>query len=90
MSFILQLKTRNIDGVLERLLAVVRYRGYSIHGMMAHPSVDGSRLDITLKLQSTSPSHNLSRQIGKLYDVEHVEMYGEIGRQVSMGQASMG
>jgi len=78
MNFILQLKLRNIDGVLERVLGVVRYRGYQILKLMANPSPDGKRMEVTLKVGSKSKSNHLPHHLKKLLDVEALEIYGEM------------
>ncbi len=84
MNFILQLRLKNIDGVLERVLGVVRYRGYQVLKLMANPSPDGARMDVTLKVGSKSKNNHLTRHLQKLLDVEALEVYGEMTK-VSFG-----
>lgn len=78
MNFILQLRLKNIDGVLERVLGVVRYRNYQITKMMANPTPDGSRMDVTLTVNSDTRGGHIARHLQKLWDVESLQIYGEL------------
>ena len=78
MSFILQIRMKNIDGVLERVLGTIRYRGHQLLRLMAHPSPDGSRMDVTLKVDAGRGGTHLTRHLQKLFDVEAVECYSEV------------
>jgi len=78
MSFILQIRMKNMEGVLERVLGVVRYRRHGLLRLMAHPTPDGSHMDVTLKVDKGNNGHHLSRHLEKLFDVETVEVYSEV------------
>ena len=81
MSLVLQVKLKNMEGVLERVLGVVRYRGYHLLRLMAHPTPDGSGMDLTLKVNHPSGSVHLPYYLTKLFDVEAVETYRELARR---------
>ncbi len=75
MKVFMQLKLFNREGSLERVLGVVRLRGFQVTEMAAHQPGDSETLDVTLKLNGQRESENLKQQLDKLYDVEHVEMF---------------
>lgn len=78
MSYVLNLKLRNMEGALERVLGVVRFRGFALNNMMAHSNGDGSRLDVSLTVTGARNGSTLSRQMQRLFDVEHVEVISNI------------
>ena len=78
MSYELHMKLRNMDGALERVLGVVRYRGFSLMGLQAEPERDGARLDVSMTVTGEKRATNLPKQIGKLFDVEMVEMINQV------------
>lgn len=75
MKVFMQLSLFNREGGLERVLGVVRLRGFQVMEMAAHQNVQGNALDVTLKLQGERESENLKQQLNKLYDVDKVEMF---------------
>ena len=77
MNLVLHLKVKNMNGVLERILGQIRYRGHKLLSIMAHPTREGG-LEVTLNVESSGKGGNLSRHMQKLIDVESVEMYGQI------------
>ena len=78
MNYLTQLRVRNAHGALERVLGVIRVRGFAVQSLSVQPSHGGQYLDLTLRVESTRPSHCLYRQLEKLYEVESVEMYGKL------------
>ena len=78
MSYLTQMRVRNNHGALERILGVVRVRGFGVRSMSALPDAAGSHFDLTLKVVSPRPPHRLSRQLAKLVDVENVEIFGRL------------
>ncbi len=67
--------------VLERLLQVTRYRGFSIINLNVLSNTKDQQLDIELTVQSTgkpiSEEHNIQRlynQLNKLFDIKHVNL----------------
>ena len=77
MSMVLQLSMKNMEGALERLLGVVRYRGFQVMGMNAQTNREGSHLDVRLTVSGTKSS-NLCKQIAKLFDVENVSVFSDV------------
>ena len=60
--------------VLERVLRVVRHRGFQLHAInMEKTSSADSELQIAVIVASERPLHLLQSQLAKLIDVIHVE-----------------
>ncbi len=78
MSYVLNLKVRNMEGALERILGVVRYRGFALMGLMATQDREGSRLEVSMTVDGEQRVSNLPKQIAKLFDVETVEMIHQV------------
>jgi len=78
----LQIKAENQPTVLERLLQVTRYRGFSITAFRVLPTMTGNMLDITLTVHeagefSDNPENNMTKlchQLNKLFDIKHVNL----------------
>ena len=60
--------------VLERLLQVSRYRGFTVTGMTMFPSNESEQLDIELSVASEQPVANLEKQLNKLFDILDVNV----------------
>jgi acetolactate synthase II small subunit len=60
--------------VLERLLQVSRYRGFTVTGMTMFPSNESKQLDIELSVASEQPVANLEKQLNKLFDILDVNV----------------
>jgi len=60
--------------VLERLLQVSRYRGFTVTGMTMFPSGESKQLDIELNVASEQPVANLEKQLNKLFDILDVNV----------------
>ena len=59
--------------VLERVLRVVRHRGFQLHAINMETSSADSELQIAVTVASERPLHLLQSQLAKLIDVIHVE-----------------
>ena len=59
--------------VLERVLRVVRHRGFLLHAINMETSSADSELQIAVTVASERPLHLLQSQLAKLIDVIHVE-----------------
>lgn len=81
-QFTLQLRMKQSEGVLVRLLGVIRKRRYEILSLTAIPSEDGSSFDIQATIAADRAASVLVRQIEKLVDVSRVEVIesGEAGQ----------
>ncbi len=84
MRYVLHVKATNQTAILERILGVVRFRGYQLRSLTATPTRDQSKMDVTLQVEHQRVRGNLSRQLSRLFDVEAVEMYSEV-QQVNFG-----
>jgi acetolactate synthase regulatory subunit len=73
-QFTLQLRMKQSEGVLVRLLSVIRKRRYEILSLTAIPSEDGSSFDIQATIEADRAASVLVRQIEKLVDVSEVEV----------------
>mgnify|MGYP000602915110 CR=1 FL=1 len=78
MSYLTQLRVRNAEGALERVLGVVRIRGFAVQSMSAQHDLTGQHFDLTLRLKSDRPIGRLSNQLSKLVDVESLELFGKL------------
>ena len=88
MIYMTQMKARNDEGALERILGVIRVRGFAVQAMKAFTSNGGRDLDLTISVTGARSTHQLCRQLEKLYGVEQVEVYvpveeAEIGVQAA-------
>jgi acetolactate synthase regulatory subunit len=70
----LQLKLKQNEGALVRVLSVTRRRRFDLLSLKATPSSDAGFLDIQMTVQADRSSSFLIRQIEKLVDVSHVEV----------------
>ena len=73
----MNLHTLNIDAqfrpeVLERILRIVRHRGFAVRAMSMTSGVANEQVNLSLTVSSTRPVQNLCAQLGKLFDVRHV------------------
>ena len=78
MSFLAQLRIRNHEGAIERVLGVTRVRGFRIQSMSAQPAACGQFLELMLRLASGRAAHRLSRPLARLHVVESVEIFGQL------------
>ena len=60
--------------LLERLLRIVRHRGFRLTRLDMHHTDRNDVVEITLKVESTRPVANLQTQLDKLWDVSHVRL----------------
>ena len=70
----LQLRVRNEEGALVRVLGVTRRRRFDLLKLTADSSADGAFLDVRMTVQAERSAPAFVRQIEKLVDVAHVEV----------------
>lgn len=75
MQFFMEMQTRRTESVLERILGVVRFRGFRLMEMNAHTPPGEQYLVVTLKVQGERTGDNLKRQLEKLIDVHLVRLF---------------
>ena len=78
MSLMLHMQIKNAEGALERILGVIRFRGYQLQSIMATPSREENRLEVDLTLGGGHRSPNLVNQLAKVFDVVSVEIYSAV------------
>lgn len=59
--------------MLERVLRVVRHRGFSLESLNVSTS-DEAQVAIELTVSGARPIETLQRQLDKLYDIAHLEL----------------
>ncbi|USH02455.1 acetolactate synthase 2 small subunit [Grimontia kaedaensis] len=60
--------------LLERLLRIVRHRGFRLTSLDMHHTDDTNAVEITLQVKSDRPIANLQSQLDKLWDVSRVRL----------------
>jgi acetolactate synthase regulatory subunit len=73
-TFTLQVRVRQSEGALVRVLSVTRRRRFDLLRLRADTTEDGIYLDIQMTVQADRAEHTLVRQIEKLEDVSLVEI----------------
>jgi acetolactate synthase regulatory subunit len=73
-TFTLQMRVRQSEGALVRVLGVTRRRRFDLLHLSAKATEDGSFLDIQMTVKADRAEHTLVRQIEKLEDVHNVEI----------------
>ncbi len=69
----LEIYANNQPTVMERLMQVSRYRGFSISQLQMQ-QISQTQLQISLSVSSVQPIENLSRQLLKIVDVVTVSI----------------
>ena len=70
----LQLRVKNEEGALLRVLSMTRRRRFELISLNADSTADGSFLDVRMTVQAQRSAPAFVRQIEKLVDVAHVEV----------------
>ena len=73
-KFTLQVRVRQSEGALVRILGVTRRRRFDLLHLTADASDDGNFLDIQMTVQADRAENTLVRQIEKLEDVSQVDV----------------
>ena len=68
----LQLRIKNEEGALLRVLSMTRRRRFDLIKLNADSSADGQFLDVRMTVQAERSAPAFVRQIEKLVDVAHV------------------
>ncbi|WP_371924795.1 acetolactate synthase 2 small subunit [Endozoicomonas sp. SCSIO W0465] len=69
MSFQLHLQCQQQPDVVERVLRVIRHRGFTLNSMSMAPSNCGEKIELSMTVSSRRPAHLLITQVEKLHDV---------------------
>ena len=70
----LQLRVKNEEGALLRVLSMTRRRRFDLIRLSADSSTDGRFLDVRMTIQAERSAPAFVRQIEKLVDVAQVEV----------------
>ena len=76
MNYLLIIEAQNSPELLERLLRIVRHRGFKVQKLIADASEDEQSLHITLTVFSERPVSLLSKQIEKTFGISQVTILG--------------
>lgn len=68
--------------MLERILRIVRHRGFQICAMNMVPMTNSENINIELTVASQRPVDLLSSQLNKLVDVVRVEIQQHLSQQI--------
>lgn len=74
MRFFLKMQCRDLPGSLERVLGVVRFRGFHLLEMTVHAVTEANALELTLRVQGRR-GEQLLRQLQKQADVRMAELF---------------
>ncbi|MDG1733994.1 MAG: acetolactate synthase 2 small subunit [Thalassotalea sp.] len=58
--------------VMERLLQVVRYRGFTLHSVSMFPSDVEQEVNVQLSVETDKSVENLKNQLLKIIDIKHI------------------
>jgi acetolactate synthase II small subunit len=72
LNYLLIIEAQNSPELLERLLRIVRHRGFTVQKIIADSSEDDRSLHITLNVFSDRPVSLLSKQIEKTFGIIQV------------------
>jgi len=72
MRSLLTIQGNNSPEFLERLLRVIRHRGFSIQNLTAETSEKDKKLQLTLTISSERDISLLTKQLEKIYGVTKV------------------
>lgn len=82
MQHQLSIEVRSRPEVLERVLRVVRHRGFRVCALNMAPQADAENINIQLTVASLRPVDLLSAQLSKLLDVACVEIQQMTSQQI--------
>lgn len=81
----LQVQCYNEPAALERLLRIVRFRGFSVVNFNAQLDAVGERLKVMLTVAGERPLHLLENQLRKNYDVCDVRATAQMKKLMGEG-----
>ena len=86
MQHQLSIEARFRPEVLERILRVVRHRGFQVRAMNMASQANTDNINIELTVASQRSVDLLSTQLNKLMDVEHVQIQRQTTQQKTTQQ----
>ncbi|WP_211827123.1 acetolactate synthase 2 small subunit [Kistimonas asteriae] len=88
MKHQLSIVANNRSAVLERILRVVRHRGFELTAM-SMPQVSGSQIQLALSVCGEYPITQLNKQLDKLIDVTDVTVQKAHQDALNAGRAAV-
>lgn len=77
MKSLLIIQGNNSPELLERLLRVVRHRGFTVQNLNAETSENGQALHLTLTVCSERKISLLTKQLEKIFGITKVAILGQ-------------
>ncbi|MBI2901073.1 MAG: ACT domain-containing protein [Planctomycetes bacterium] len=74
MTYTIEMRVRRVGGALSRVAELLRRRRFEVARLVARPTGDGGRLDLTVTVTGTGPAGAVARQVSRLEDVERVHL----------------
>ncbi|MER2490620.1 acetolactate synthase 2 small subunit [Catenovulum sediminis] len=74
MTHTINLTAQSRPEVMERVLRVVRHRGFALNSVEMNNCTTSNTLSIKLTVSGERPISNLENQLKKLYDVSQLEL----------------
>ena len=86
MNALIHLQLGLHNGSLERLLRVIRHRGFHISNMNVALTPDGQCYDVTLRIESQRQLLLLTRQLSKLTDVMQLDVLSQGSHKIATNE----
>jgi acetolactate synthase regulatory subunit len=77
----LQLRVKNEEGALLRILSMTRRRRFDLVSVNADSSADGRFMDVRMTVKAERSGPAFVRQIEKLVDVDRVELVDSVAAE---------
>jgi acetolactate synthase regulatory subunit len=84
----LQLRVKNEEGALLRVLSMTRRRRFDLIRLHADSSADGRFLDVCMTVRAERSAPAFVRQIEKLVDVDHIEVLNSADSESAAGPSA--
>jgi len=85
VNSILQVRLKDVEGGIVRLLGLLRRRGYEVVELSANRSKDKKCFDLVVVIESSRSPQVLVRQMARMLEVEQVRLY-DSGAEASNAQ----
>ncbi|NTS75848.1 acetolactate synthase 2 small subunit [Catenovulum sp. SM1970] len=74
MSHTFNIIAKQQPAMLERVLRVVRHRGFNLQSLNVADCTESGNVEIELTVSGVRPIETLQKQLDKLYDIAHLEL----------------
>ncbi len=79
----IQIQAKDSPVVLERILQVIRYRGYKVCHLNMNKSPKNKGLTIEVSVESDKMVENLIHQLGKIVDIEQIKVKDQAEQKIT-------